>query len=130
MTRIGKNIMDRRKEIGMTQEELARIMGYKSKSSINKIELGKSDIPQSKIKLFAEALGTTPGDLMGWEKVQKNNDTLVDIVDRLMDNPADVPLYERLLNDSDFRELVNTLCELDAKQIAGVKLMLDSLLKH
>ncbi|MER2108225.1 MAG: helix-turn-helix transcriptional regulator [Solibacillus sp.] len=130
MTRIGKNIMDRRKEIGMTQEELAQRMGYKSKSSINKIELGKSDIPQSKIKLFAEALGTTPGNLMGWEEVQKNNDTLVDIVDRLMDNPADAPLYERLLNDSDFRDLVNTLRELDAKQIAGVKLMLDSLLKH
>ena len=130
MTRIGKNIMDRRKEIGMTQEELAQRMGYKSKSSINKIELGKSDIPQSKIKLFAEALGTTPGNLMGWEEVQKNNDTLVDIVDKLMDNPEDAPLYERLLNDSDFRDLVNTLCKLDAKQIAGVKLMLDSLLKH
>lgn len=130
MTRIGKNIMDRRKEIGMTQEELAQKMGYKSKSSINKIELGKSDIPQSKIKLFAEALDTTPGNLMGWEEVQKNNDTFVDIVDKLMDSPEDAPLYERLLNDSDFRDLVNTLCQLDAKQIAGVKLMLDSLLKH
>lgn len=113
MTQIGKNIMDRRKEIGMTQEELAERMGYKSKSSINKIELGKSDIPQSKIGKFAKVLGTTPGDLMGWEKVQKNNDAIVDIVDRLMD-------------DSDFRSLVDSLCRLDSKQIASVKQMLDS----
>ena len=53
----------------MTQEELALKMGYKSKSTINKIELGTNDIPQSKIKKFAEVLNTTPSALMGWEKI-------------------------------------------------------------
>ena len=48
-------IRQRREELHMTQDELAQAMGYKSRSSINKIELGKSDIPQSKIKSFAEA---------------------------------------------------------------------------
>lgn len=58
-------IRQRREELGMTQDELANLMGYKSRSSINKIELGKSDIPQSKIKAFATALQTTPEFLMG-----------------------------------------------------------------
>lgn len=126
MTKIGKNIMQRRKQIGMTQEELAQIMGYKSKSSINKIELGKSDMPQSKIEQFARALKTTPGDLMGWEEIQKNNDALIDIVDRLMDDPSESKLFERILKDPEFHSLMKTLCELDAKQIAGFKQMLES----
>ena len=68
MTGIGNNIMARRKELNMTQEELAKKMGYKSKSTINKIENGTNDIPQSKVVKFAEVLGTTPAALMGWEK--------------------------------------------------------------
>lgn len=38
----------------------------KSRSSIQKIEKGENDIPQSKIKAFAVALNTTPEYLMGW----------------------------------------------------------------
>lgn len=73
MSTIGQNILRLRKELGMTQEELAKKMGYTSKSSINKIEMGKSDIPQSKIAKFAEVLGTTPAYLMGWEDDKKEN---------------------------------------------------------
>lgn len=51
----------------MSQEELAFKLGYKSRSSINKIELGKADISQSKIKAFADALDTTVAYLMGWD---------------------------------------------------------------
>lgn len=67
MATIGKNIQNRRKELGWTQEELASKMGYKSKSTINKIELGINDIPQSKIVRFADVLSTSPSVLMGWE---------------------------------------------------------------
>lgn len=61
--------MTKRKELGMTQEELAKKMGYKSKSTINKIENGTNDIPQSKIVKFAEVLNTTIAYLMGWEEM-------------------------------------------------------------
>jgi repressor LexA len=44
------------------------MLGYKSRSSINKIEKGINDIPQSKIVEFAKALRTTPEELMGWKK--------------------------------------------------------------
>ena len=67
MSTIGDNILRVRKRLGLTQEELAKRLGYKSKSTINKIELGINDIPQSKIVKFAEALGTTPAELMGWD---------------------------------------------------------------
>ena len=36
---IGQRVKIRREELGMSQEELAKKIGYKSKSSINKIEL-------------------------------------------------------------------------------------------
>ena len=58
----------RREELGMSQQELAYKLGYKSRSTINKIELGLRDINQSKISEFAIALSTTPAYLMGWEE--------------------------------------------------------------
>jgi transcriptional regulator with XRE-family HTH domain len=68
MSTVGENILYMRKRLGWTQEELAKKMGYKSKSTINKIELGINDIPQSKIVQFADVLGTTPAHLMGWNE--------------------------------------------------------------
>lgn len=64
----GKRIKKRREELGMSQESLAQKLGYKSRSSINKIELGLNDISQSKIVAFAKALHTTPEYLMGWSE--------------------------------------------------------------
>lgn len=64
---IGDRIKSRREELNMTQEDLAIKMGYKSRSSINKIELGINDVTQSKVVKFAQALDTTPQYLMGWE---------------------------------------------------------------
>ena len=72
MSTVGENILLMRKRLGWTQEELATKMGYKSKSTINKIEMGINDIPQSKIVQFANVLGTTPAHLMGWtEDIKK-----------------------------------------------------------
>lgn len=69
---IGDKIKARRLELGMTQEELAQKLGFKSKSSINKIELNKTDIPQKRISQFAKALETTPAFLMDWEKKKES----------------------------------------------------------
>lgn len=53
-----------RENIGMSQQELAEKVGFKTASAVNKIELGLRDINQTKIKAFAVALGTTPGYLL------------------------------------------------------------------
>lgn len=60
-----ERIRQRREALGMTQEELARRMGYRSRSSINKIETGQNDIPQSKMDRFAQALDTSVAELLG-----------------------------------------------------------------
>ena len=60
----GKRVREKRIELNMTQEELATKSGYTSRSSINKIELGLVDLPQSKIIALADALMTTPTYLM------------------------------------------------------------------
>lgn len=73
MSTVGENILRIRKRLGWTQEELATKMGYKSKSTINKIEMGINDIPQSKIVRFAEVLGTTPAHLMGWDEEEEES---------------------------------------------------------
>lgn len=66
MTNIGNKIRERREELGMSQDELAVKMGYKSRSTIAKIEKGVNDVVQSNIVKFAEVLSTTPAYLMGW----------------------------------------------------------------
>ena len=61
-----ERIRSRRIELDMTQDEVARKLGYRSRSTIAKIEAGESDIPQSKIEAFAQVLDTSPAYLMGW----------------------------------------------------------------
>ena len=65
MLQLYKNIKMLREEKGLSQDELAKLCGYTSRSSIAKIEKGEVDLQNSKILLFANALGTTPGKLMG-----------------------------------------------------------------
>lgn len=65
---IGERIRTKREMLKMSQDELAQKVGYKSRSSINKIELGLNEIPQSKILLFSTILNMSPSELMGWEE--------------------------------------------------------------
>ncbi len=65
---IHDRIRERRIELGLSQDQLAAKMGYKSRSSINKIESGQADIARNKLEQLAEALLTTPAYLMGWEE--------------------------------------------------------------
>ena len=68
---IGERIASRRKALGLTQDELAKKMGYKSKAAISKIETNVNDISQSQVVKFAEVLDTTINYLMGWEEPAK-----------------------------------------------------------
>ncbi len=70
MLELYTNIKKRRKELGLTQTDLALKLGYADKSMIAKIESGKIDLAQSKIVAFADVLKTTPAYLMGWEDIK------------------------------------------------------------
>ena len=64
-TDLSSRIQQRREQLGLSQEELAARMGYRSKSSITKLEKGINDLPRAKLEELAAALDTTPAWLMG-----------------------------------------------------------------
>lgn len=68
MSTIGQRIRDRRIELNMSQDELAKKLGYSSRSTINKIELDKRDLRRGKVKEIADTLLTTPSHIMGWDE--------------------------------------------------------------
>ncbi len=61
---VGINIKKRRFELRMSQQELADAMGYKTRSTIAKIESGENDVSHKKLQRFAEVLDTTPEALI------------------------------------------------------------------
>ena len=71
MLELYENIKRLRENKGMSQDELAELTGYTSRSSIAKIEKGLVDLQQTKIIAFANALDVTPGELMGWTEKPK-----------------------------------------------------------
>lgn len=89
MLALYQNIKNRRLSLGLSQTELAELTGYTDKTSISKIENGLVDLPQSKIVLFAKALKTTCGELMGYDD-NKTSFILENIIP--MPNMHKVPL--------------------------------------
>lgn len=59
LIKLGDKIKQRRIELNITQDELAKRAGYTSRSSINKIELGLVDLPLTKIFALAGALNVS-----------------------------------------------------------------------
>ena len=80
---VGEKIREARLKKGYTQTELAELLGYKSRSSINKIEVEGRDIPRSSVIKFAKALDVTPAYLMGWEDEPEPEQSLYDRFDNL-----------------------------------------------
>lgn len=98
---IGAIIRRRRIELGLSQEELAERCGFKSKSSINKMESGVQGLPQSKIIAVAKALETTPGYILGWEGVEDSqqqeyytDEVTAQIAEDMATNPNLKMLYD------------------------------------
>lgn len=108
---IGARIKARRQELKMSQRELASRMGYLDHTTITRIEAGKVDPPQSRIKQFAKALGTTPGHLMGWDA-----------------EPEDLgAMAARVLADPQLLQLVQTYQTLSGADRYALQLMAESL---
>ena len=61
-------IRQRRMDLGMSQEELAELVGYTGRSAIARIESGRNKVSISKIPTFAKALHTTEAYLLGVEE--------------------------------------------------------------
>lgn len=108
---VGKRIKERRKELKMSVDELAKRLG-KDRSTIYRYEKGEiENMPLDILEPIANALKTTPQFLMGWEEVQKNNNAIADIVIRLR-------------TDDDFLDAVKRLNELDSDKLSSLLTLL------
>lgn len=65
---IGEKIKVRRKELGISQEELAKRIGYADRSIIAKMEIGRYSNPSiSRVERIAKALEVSPAYIAGWK---------------------------------------------------------------
>lgn len=93
---IGQRIKERRKALKMSADELGKKLG-KDRSTVYRYENGDiENLPIDILEPIATALETTPAYLMGWEKVQKKNDALTDIVLRLRSDDAFLSVVEQI----------------------------------
>ena len=65
---VADRIRSRREELNISQEELARMIGNKDKSTISKIEKSGDNVTMKNINRIAEALNVTSQYLLGWEQ--------------------------------------------------------------
>ena len=65
--RIGERIKQRREELGLSVDDLAKRLG-KHRATVYRYENGDiENMPADVLIPIAQALGTTPAELMGWE---------------------------------------------------------------
>lgn len=111
MSKIQDNIKELRKKAGLTQEELAKKVGYTDRSSIAKIESGLIDPPQSKIKQLADVLGVLPSTLLGWDQ-----------------EPEDQAAFEAdILTDPELMSMVREYMTLSEEKKKAVRQMIHAL---
>ena len=113
---IGERIKARRIELGWSQRELAKKMGYKNHSVIARIEAGAHDLPQSRVDQFAQVLGMSHALLLGLvsEETSRQNDRLTEIIVKMRKDP-------------EFFEAVSNMADLSASEFDNVRGLLSAL---
>lgn len=74
---IGENIRKRRIELNMSQQKLAELTGYKTRSSISKIEKGCTELSHSKLNTFSNVLNTSIDYLLTGIAPSKDNKNMI-----------------------------------------------------
>lgn len=64
LLKFGETVRYYRRQLGLSQQELADLVGYSSHVMISHIEKGKTDIPAGRINDLARALGVNPKELL------------------------------------------------------------------
>lgn len=105
--RFGQKVKALRIARGMSQDELAQRLGYTNRSSINKIELGKNDLPRNKVAQLAAILGVEPIEFFKDDEAVPDvvpdvvqDDIIVEIEKLSGSNRARLEAYLRALLDS------------------------------
>ena len=106
---VGERIRHQRENIGMSQEELAKKLGYKDRSSVSKIEKESDmNITLEMVQKFADVLRCSPAYLMGWLD-DSNNSEYSNIFPQTEREKTFVEQYSQL--DANQQKLVDNLIE-------------------
>ncbi len=93
---LGDRVKIKREELKLSQEELAEKMGYKSKTSIHKIEQNITDLPLSKVEELSKVLRVSTSYLMGWEEEPtKQTDP---IIEEYKLSPEEIVEFEKVMS--------------------------------
>lgn len=107
----GKNILEARKNAGLTMEELGKMVGV-SRATIKRYESGEiANIPDDKIEKIAKATKVSEAFLMGWDTLKKEN----------------AAFHARILKDAELQELIKDFLMLDKADQELIKNMIQSL---
>ena len=126
---LGEKIKALRLERGMTLEQVGDLVGV-GKSTVRKWESGQiANMRRDKIALLAQALGVTPGYLMGWETemfsgksgLEQGLDESLKIVN------AAQQAREELADDPDRKALLDFARNGSASSIKQVRALIDAL---
>lgn len=95
---VGERIAQYRQEKGLSQEELAHLLGYKSRSTINKIEKGERDVPRKVIAQLSIVLNVNPLDILGENEKSPSlskREALSNMLENMTENEIE-DLYDKL----------------------------------
>ena len=107
----GKNILEARKNAGLTMEELGKMVGV-SRATIKRYESGEiANIPDDKIEKIAKATKVSEAFLMGWDTLKKEN----------------AAFHARILKDAELQEVIKDFLMLDKADQELIKNMIQSL---
>ena len=124
MNNIGRRIKNERERQGLTQDELARKMGYKNRSVVSTMEAA-SELSLKKVKKVAAALNVDPGYLMGYPS--KNSDTRLAFEDdfgKIVEKLIAESYVKQVLSDTEIT-IIKRYRELNDDQKKMILKMLD-----
>ena len=110
----GKNILEARKNAGLTMEELGKMVGV-SRATIKRYESGEiANIPDDKIEKIAKATKVSEAFLMGWDTLKKEN----------------AAFHARILKDAELQGFIKDFLTLDKTDQELIKNMIQSLKRN
>lgn len=87
---LGIRIRDRREELGMTQAELAKKLGYTNRSMVSLVESGKRSLDVDQLRPLAKALELSIDDLL--DGPTSIDDQLTETLSRMTDDQKEAAL--------------------------------------
>jgi transcriptional regulator with XRE-family HTH domain len=108
MGRTAENIKRFRLEKGMTQEQLADVMG-KHKTAVSNWERGENKMTVTDLEQLCVILGCTPEELIGWESPEEKTKVSADMVAReIMQSPLIKELEKELegMSDAEVKRII------------------------